>query len=132
MKPTTTNNGINTIKELRNLFNEIKINIVREERDRIREILYKKGVVYNFLKNKEHEGSLTNKEEKVLKKISRKLKNFKKYSVKLRKKLFNITYGLNIYLMKSIKMNTTNQEKSRVLLMVVIHYMKAEGIKILN
>ena len=132
MKPTTTNNGINTIKELRNLFNEIKINIVREERDRIREILYKKGVVYNFLKNKEHEGSLTNKEEKVLKKISKKLKNFKKYLVKLRKKLFNITYGLNIYLMKSIKMNTMNQEKSRVLLMVVIHYMKAEGIKILN
>ena len=37
--------------------------------------LFKKEVVYNFLKDKEQNGSLTNEEKKVLKRINRYLKN---------------------------------------------------------
>ena len=52
-------------------------------------------MVYDYLKEKEQEGSLTNKQEKVLKKINRFLKKLKKDLEKLQKKYYNITYGLN-------------------------------------
>ena len=48
--------------------------VFREETKRIRKELYKKEVVYNFLKEKEQEGSLTNKQKNVLKNIGRYLK----------------------------------------------------------
>ena len=86
MESPTSNNSINAIKEARKLFNEIRSNLSREETNRIGKKLYKKEVVYNFLKEKEQEGSLTNKQKNVLKNISRypknivkHLKNFKKY-----------------------------------------------------
>ena len=72
MESTTINNAI---KETRELLNELRSNLSREERNRIRKELYKKEAVYNFLKEKEQEGSLTNKEKKVLKNIDRYLKN---------------------------------------------------------
>ena len=65
MKPTTINNDINTIKEVRELFNDIRSNLSREKRNEIREKLY------NFLKEQAQEDSLTNKEKKVLKKKSK-------------------------------------------------------------
>ena len=77
MKSRTTNNVINSIKEVRELFNELRSNLSRKETKRIRKKLYKKEAVYNFLKEKEQNGSLTNSEKKVLKKIDRYLKNFK-------------------------------------------------------
>ena len=58
MEPTSQNN-INAIKEVRELFNEIRSNLSREETKRIRKELYKKEAAYNFLKEKEQEGSLT-------------------------------------------------------------------------
>ena len=74
MEPASQNNGINAIKEVRELFNEVRSNLSREETKRIRKELYKKEVVYNFLKEKEQEGSLTNKQKNVLKNIDRYLK----------------------------------------------------------
>ena len=47
MEPTSQNNGINAIKEVRELFNEVRSNLSREETKRIRKELYKKEVVYN-------------------------------------------------------------------------------------
>ena len=85
----------NAIKEVRELFNEIRGSLSREETERIRKELYKKEVVYNFLKKKEQEGSLTNKEKNVLKNTGRYLKNLKKYLEKLQKYQDNITYGLD-------------------------------------
>ena len=86
MEFSGSNNDINAIKEARKLFNEIRSNLSREETNRIGKKLYKKEVVYNFLKEKEQEGSLTNKQKNVLKNIGRypknivkHLKNFKKY-----------------------------------------------------
>ena len=53
MEPTTTNNDINAMKEVRKLFNERKSNLSRDETKKIREKLYKKKGIYNFLKEKE-------------------------------------------------------------------------------
>ena len=47
------------------------------KKQRIRKKLYKKEVVYSFLKEKEQEGSLTNKLKNVLKNIGRYLKKLK-------------------------------------------------------
>ena len=47
--------------------------------------LFKKEAVYNFLKDKEQNDSLTNEEKKVLKRINRYLKNFKNDLDKLQK-----------------------------------------------
>ena len=49
MESRTSNNVINAIKEVRELFNEIRSNLSCEETKRIRRELYKKEVVYNFL-----------------------------------------------------------------------------------
>ena len=72
MESTTINNAI---KEVRELLNELRRNLSYEEKKSIRKELYKKEVVYNFLKGKEQEGSLTSKEKKVLKNIDKYLKN---------------------------------------------------------
>ena len=83
MKPTRQNNNINAIIEFRELFNELRSNLSRKERKRIRKELYKKEVVYNFLKEKEQERSLTNKQKNALKNIVKYLKklnnDLKKY-----------------------------------------------------
>ena len=68
MKSTTINNAL---KEVRELFNELRSNLSREETKKIRKELYKKETVYNFLKEKD---SLTNKQKIVLKNISKYLK----------------------------------------------------------
>ena len=41
MESTAINNGINAIKEVRKLLNEIRSNLSREEINKIREKLYK-------------------------------------------------------------------------------------------
>ena len=90
MEPTTIKN---TIKEVRELFNELRSNLSREEINRIRKELYKKEAVYNFLKEKD---DLTDKEKIVLKNIGiypKKLNDFKK----LQKYQDNITYGLDYF-----------------------------------
>ena len=68
MKSTTINNAI---KEVRELFSEVRNNLFRKETKRIRKGLYKKESVDNFLKEKD---SLTSKEKIVLKKIGKYLK----------------------------------------------------------
>ena len=68
MESTTINNAI---KEGRELSNEIRGSLSREEINRIRKELYKKEAVYTFLKGKEQEGTITNKQKNVLKNIDR-------------------------------------------------------------
>ena len=78
MEPTTSNNSIKAIKQVRKLFNELKNKYNKEEIKKTREELNKKEVVYNFLKEKEQESRLKDKEKEVLKTIIRYFKNFKK------------------------------------------------------
>ena len=68
MESTTINNSI---KEVSELFNEIRSNLSREEINRIRKKLYKKEAVYNFLKEKD---VLTDKEKIAFKNIGNYLK----------------------------------------------------------
>ena len=89
MDSTTINNQI---KEVRELFNEIRSNLSREEINRIRKKLYRKEVVYNFLKEK---NGLTDKEKIVLKNIGKYLKKFNNDLKKLNKYQDNITHGLD-------------------------------------
>ena len=86
---------INTFKDARHLLNERRNNLSLKERNEIRKNLFKKEVVYNFLKDKEQNGSLTNEEKKVLKRINRYLKNFKNDLDKLQKYQYNITHGID-------------------------------------
>ena len=57
--------------------------------------LYKKEVVCNFLKEKEQEGSLTNKQKNLLKNIGRYLKKLNNGFKILQKYQYNITYGID-------------------------------------
>ena len=93
MEPSTTNNGINAIKDVKKLFNERRSNLSRKEINEIRKKLHKKEAVYIFLKEKEQEGSLTNRQKRVLKNVDWYLKNFKKDLEKLQK--YSITYGVD-------------------------------------
>ena len=61
------------IKEVRELFNELRSNLSRKETKRIRNKRYKKEAIYNFLKEKD---GLTDKEKTVLKNIGKYLKKF--------------------------------------------------------
>ena len=89
MKSTNINNPI---KKVRELFNQIRSNFSREETKTIREKLYKKETVYNFLKEN---GSLTNKQKIVLKNISKYLKKLNNDLKKLYKYQDNVMYGLD-------------------------------------
>ena len=62
MESRNTNNVIKAIKEVRELFNELKSNYSRKEIKEIREKLYKKEAIYNFLKEKEQKKGLADNE----------------------------------------------------------------------
>ena len=95
MESTRQNNNIKAINEVRKLFNDIRNNLFNEETKRIRKELYKKEAVYIFLKEKEQEGTITNKQKNVLKNIDRYLKKLNSDLRKLQKYQDNITYGLD-------------------------------------
>ena len=98
MESKITNNNINAIKEVRELFNEVRSNLSHEETKRIRYNIYKKEAIYNFLKEKY---SLTNKEKIVLKNIGKYLKKLNNDLKKLHKYQDNVMYGLD-YLFNEI------------------------------
>ena len=74
MEFTRQNNNTKAIKEVRKLFNDVRNKLSNEETKRIRKEVYKKEAVCNFLKEKEQEISLTDKQKNVLKNIGRHLK----------------------------------------------------------
>ena len=88
MVSATINKGI---KDVRELFNRHRSNLSRKETKRIRNKLYKKEAIYNFLKEKD---GLTNKEKIVLKNIGKYLKKLNDLK-KLHKYQDNVMYGLD-------------------------------------
>ena len=89
MESQASNNDIKAIKESRKLLNETRSNFSREETKRIRKKLCRKEVVHNFLKKKEQEGSLTNRQKNMLKNIGRYPKNIVKHLKNLKKYVKN-------------------------------------------
>ena len=85
----------NAFQDATDLLNEHRSNLSLKERNKIRKKLFKKEVVYNFLKDEEQNDSLTNEEKKVLKRINKYLKNFKNDLDKLQKYQYNITHGID-------------------------------------
>ena len=120
MESTTINIDINAIKEVTELFNELKSNYSNEQRKEIRKKLY------NYLKEKEQKGSLTNKHKKVLKNITKYLKNLKK---DLEKYQYNITYGIH-YLFN--KLDDDYYKPKEVKSTFDGSYMKVKEIKMLH
>ena len=131
MEPTRQDNGIKATKAAKNLFNQRRSILSRKEMNEIRKKLHKKEAFYELLKEKEQNGSLTNREKKVLKNIDKYLKNFKNDLEKLQKYQYNIMTQI-VYLMNSMKKTITKQQQSRVLLMVVIYSMKAKEVKVID
>ena len=131
MEPTRQDNGIKATKAAKNLFNQRRSILSRKEMNEIRKKLRKKEAFYELLKEKEQNGSLTNREKKVLKNIDKYLKNFKNDLEKLQKYQYNIMTQI-VYLMNSMKKTITKQQQSRVLLMVVIYSMKAKEVKVID
>ena len=72
-----SNNDTSAVQEIRKLLNERRSNLSHEETKIIRKKLHKKEAAYDILKEKEQNGSLTNEENKALRKIDEYLKNFK-------------------------------------------------------
>ena len=89
MESTTINKAI---KEVRELFNDLRSNLSRDETKRIRNELYKKETIYNFLKEKD---GLTDKEKIALKNIGKYLRKLNNDFKKLQKYQDNITHGLD-------------------------------------
>ena len=79
MEPTSQNNNINAIKEVRKLFNDVRNNLSHEETKRIRKKLRRIEAVYNILKEKEQKGSLTSIQENMLRNDERYLRNISKH-----------------------------------------------------
>ena len=74
VNPTATEN-ITAIKEARKLFNDVRSNLSNNETKRIRRKLYKKEAASRFFKEKEQDGTLTNRQKNVVKNIARYVKN---------------------------------------------------------
>ena len=85
MESPTSNSNINAVRETRKLSNELRSNLSREETKRIRKKLYKKEAASYFIKEKEQEDSLTNRQKNMLKNIERYLKNISKHLKNLKK-----------------------------------------------
>ena len=94
MESISQNINIKAIKEVTKLFNDVRNNLSNEETKRIRKELYKKEAVFTFLKGKEQEGTITNKQKNVLMNINRYLKKLNSDLRKLQK-YDNTTYGLD-------------------------------------
>ena len=86
VNPTATEN-ITAIKEARNLFNDVRSNLSNNETERIRRKLYKKEAASWFLKEKEQDGTLTNRQKNVVKNIAKYVKNISAYLKKFGKHL---------------------------------------------
>ena len=89
MEPTTM---YNAIKKIRELFNELRSNLSGEEINIIRNELYKKESVFNFLKEK---NGLTDKKKIVLENIGKYLKKITNDLKTLYKYQDNVMYGLD-------------------------------------
>ena len=85
MESQTTNNDNNAIKEARKLFNDVRSNPSHEETRRIRKKLRRIEAVYNVSKEKEQKGSLTSRQENMLRNDEKYLKNIIKHLKNLKK-----------------------------------------------
>ena len=119
MEQTNMTEKISSIKEL---FKNIRDTLSRNEINKIRKNIYKKENIYNFLSDKD---KLTKNEDKVL-------NNIISYFNELHNDLLERSkYQNNVYAL-DLLFNEDDYYKKliKVLLMVILHYMKVMVIKI--
>ena len=92
MEHPTSNNNISAIKQVRRLFNRIRSNLSIKETKRIRKKLYKKEAASHFFKEKEQDGTLTNRQKNVIKNIARYIKDISRHLKNLKKHLKKLNY----------------------------------------
>ena len=88
-KHSNSSNNINAIKEVRRLFDELRSNLSS---------IYKKEAASIFFKEKEQDGTLTNRQKNVIKNIARYIKNISRHLKNCGKHLNKIQkhqYGLD-------------------------------------
>ena len=78
VNPTATEN-ITAIKEARKLFDDVRSNLSNNEKKVIRRKLYKKKTASHFFKERENDGTLTDRQRNVFKKIARYSKKISKH-----------------------------------------------------
>ena len=79
MNHIKSSSNIDAIKEVRKPFNELISNLSNNETKRIRRKLYKKEAASRFFKEKERDGTLTNRQKNVVKNIARYIENINTY-----------------------------------------------------
>ena len=77
------------------LLNERRSSVLYSDINKIRKQLYKKEVVYAFLKDQERNGNLSDSQKKLLKKTDKYLNNFENELDRLQKNQYSITYDLD-------------------------------------
>ena len=85
----------NATKEVKKLVNEVRSNLSREEINKVRKKLLRIEVVYNILKEEEQKGSLTSRQENMLRDGERYLKNISKHLRNLKKHFKKYQYGID-------------------------------------
>ena len=114
MNHSKSSSNINAIKDVRKLFNELRSNLSSKETKRIRKRLYKKEAASHFLKEKEQDGTLTNRQKNVIKNIARYIKNISMHLKNFGKHLNNIQknqYDLDYLFNEHISNNDINAFK---------------------
>ena len=111
------------IPSIKDLFNNIHDTLSRDQIDQIRTNIYKKEAIYNFLTKKD---KLTRKESKVLDNINTYFNELHDDLLKQNKYQYN-PYGLDLLFNKDDYYKPPS--KLRVLLMVLIYYMRVMVIK---
>ena len=97
MNHLKSSSNISAIKEARGLFNNLRNNLSSKETKRIRKKLYKKEAAIHFFKEKEQDGTLTNRQKNLIKNIAIYIKNISRHLKNLKKHLkkSNYQYGLD-------------------------------------
>ena len=126
------NSNTNIFQKARMLVNERRSSLISNDINKIRKQLYKKEVVHAFLKDKERNDNLTDSKKKLLKKTDKYLNNFENKLDRLQKNQYSITYGLDKLNNEQYNLDYYIPKEARVLLMVVMYYMKVMVINILN
>ena len=120
MELSNINQKISSIKDL---FNNIRDTLSHEQIDQIRTNIYKKDAIYNFLTKKD---KLTHKESKVLDNINTYFNKLHDDLLEQNKYQYN-PYGLDLLFNKDDYYKPPL--KLRVLLMVIMYYMRVMVIK---
>ena len=118
MEHPTSNKNINSIKEVRSLLNDVRDSLLNNETKRIRRKLYKKEAANHFLKEREDDDTVKNRQKNVLKNIARYIKNISTHlkNLKKHKKKQNNQYRLDHLFNKDSKTHISLFKDARDLL----------------